>query len=194
MNDQRWFNLAAVLIAVAVTVGAVAVAALAPAPATPAPQAAPTASVPTTYRALTITFDPSSGQYNYNVRSLSVPLRERVMFTITNYDPGSAQLPTPSDARVIGTYGGPMSIVSAGGSSQVSQLPAGDVSHTFSMSDAYYDLNVPIPPATNAVTPSQVTFAVVFDTPGVYTWGCVVLCSDPGMGTADTMYGSVSIG
>ncbi len=194
MNDQRWFNLAAALIAVAVTVGALAVVALAPAPATPTPSAAPNPSIPTTYRTLTITLDPASGQYNYNVRSLSVPLHERVVFTITNYDPATARLPTPSDAQVTGTYGGPMTLQSPAGASQVAQLPAGDVSHTFSMSDAYYALNVPIPPAANAVTPSQVTFAVVFDTPGVYTWGCVVLCFDAGMGTADSMYGSMTVG
>ena len=194
MDDARWFNLAAGLLAVLVTAAGLTAIAFTPSTssAAPAPSAGP--SAPTTYRTLVIAPDTAAGGVSYSARTLTVPLHERVVFTITNFDPTVATLPTPRDAQVMGTFGGPMTIHEAQGSVVVGQLPAAGVSHTFTMSNAYYAINVPIPPAQDPATPSQVTFTVVFDTPGTYTWGCVVLCLGDGMGAANAMDGSLTVG
>lgn len=194
MDDARWFSVAAALVALLVTAGGVAAIALTPASPSPKGPGTPAPMAPTTYRTLVISADPATGAVNYAARNLAVPLHERVVITILNYDPSIAKLPTPADAQVRGTYGGPMAIVTPAGSSSAGQIPANGVSHTFSMSNEYYAINVPIPPSPAAGTPSEVQFAVVFNTPGTFDWGCVVLCLGDGMDGAGPMFGSLTVG
>ncbi len=193
MREQAWFNLVAVTaVLVVLAVGGLS---LALAPKTPTPTAgAASPSLATVYRNLSITYDPATQNYNYNTRGLSVPMDVQVVFTITNYDPTVGVVPAASAAVVSGTFGGPMLVHLGDSSARVSQLPVGDVSHTFSMSDGFYHLNVPIPPAASLSTPSQVTFSVEFTTPGTFSWGCVILCGSDATGMPDEMYGLVTIG
>lgn len=196
MDPQRWFNLVAASTVVAVLAFGAFVFLAGPGASGPAPP--PTAvSAPTTYRSLSIAYNPATGVFDYSARSLAVPLDVRVVITITNYDPSVAALPSAASASVMGTSGGGMTLHTggpAGGWAQTAQLPVGGVSHTFSMSDGFYHLNVPIPPATAVSTPSQVTFSVVFTSAGTYAWGCVILCGAGPSGMPDAMFGSLTVG
>ena len=193
MREQRWFNLVAVTVALSVlAVGAIAIAVPASGPTTAA--TAGGAGSPTVYRNLSIVYNAASGTYNYNNRDLTVPMNVRVVFTITNYDPSVGVLPTPSSAVVAGTFDGAMMMQRGGSMASMGALPLNGVSHTFSMSSGFYHLNVPIPPAASAAVPSQVSFAVVFHTPGSFAWGCVILCGVPAQGMPDEMFGLVTVG
>ena len=192
MQNQTWFNLVAVVTVLTVVGLGVATLVISPSPPATA-SAATTPSAATVYRNLSIIYDPATGAYNYNVLNLGVPLNVRVVFTITNYDTSTGLLPAASAAVVSGTYGGPMLMQRGPSSVLTDQLPTNDVSHTFSMSNGFYHLNVPIPPAASASVPSQVTFSVVFTVPGTYTWGCVILCGSSSMGMPDQMYGPITV-
>ncbi|MHB1435122.1 MAG: hypothetical protein ACYCPN_01675 [Thermoplasmata archaeon] len=165
-----------------------------------------TSSLPqsATYVNLTIHYSPTTGNSWYAPGNsptpvgswsgnLSVPAQSRVVFVITNYDPTTNELLAPRDNCVAGTLGGVES-VQAGSSppeSPVSCLPATDISHTFTMFDSAYNLNVPIPPAPNNRTPVTVTFSVTFGSLGTYQWGCMCRCGlmiVPGM-----MYGNLTV-
>jgi hypothetical protein len=194
MRDQTRFSLFAGIIVVVVVL-AEGVPLLFPSNRTAegSPLAAVSSSGPTATRALTIAYDPATGGFSYDTVHIAVPLGVRVIFTITNYDPGTAVLPAPTDASVVGTYGGTMVIESGSWNDTVGGLPAGQVSHTFSMTSPYYILNVPIPKAESAGTPSVVTFSEVFNTPGTFQWGCTVLCGDGPMNSAGMMFGSITV-
>ena len=190
MRDQEWFNTVAGIVVVLVVVGGAAALLAAPTGSgTSRPNAA--TSIPTAYRNLTISYVASEGGFDYSSLQLSVPLHVRVVFTITNLDPSTSALPAASDAQVSGTYDGLMSYTAGGTSASLGQLPAGDVSHTFSMSNAFYHLNVPIPAAPTGSTPVRVVFSVLFDTPGTFTWGCVALCGPAAMDVA--MWGHLTV-
>jgi hypothetical protein len=194
MRDQRLFDVVALVAAIAIVVGLGAVAVLSPASNRPlAGGATGAGSPPTAYRNLSIAFDPTTGTYEYSSAALTVPAGVRVVFTITNFDTGIAVLPTPADADVVGTLGGAMLVATGSAAFTTDQLPTDDVSHTFSLSDSAYHVNVPIPPASAPGVPVQVTFAVVFDVYGTFTWGCVVLCGTEGMQGPDSMYGTLSV-
>ena len=145
-------------------------------------------ATPTVYRNLTISFAPSVGGFSYAPTELEVPAHVAVVFTITNYDPSVATLPTPSDAQVRGTTNGAMVVTEGGVATTLTALPIDQIAHTFTISDSYYQANVPILAAENG--PVQVSFTMVFDFPGAFAWGCVVLC-DGGM--PGTMYGSLTV-
>lgn len=191
MSDQRWFNAVAAIAVLAVLVVGAALLVLAPSGAgTPRVTSGPASS--TVYRNLTITFNPTAGTYDYSALALAVPTNVRVVFTITNYDPSTAALPSASDAVVSGTYdSSPMTVTVNGLVSMTQGLPVNDVSHTFSMSDAFYHLNVPIPPASSPAVPSTVTFSAEFRSTGTYAWGCIVLCGTSGM--MDRMAGYLTV-
>lgn len=192
MQDQSFFNLVAgIAIALVVIVAALAFV-VAPSGGVTSPTVSAGSGNPTVYRNLSISLDPATGAYSYNVAQLAVPLHVRVVFTITNFDTSSATLPSPSDANVVGTEGGTMEIVTGGGGVTVGRIPTSAVSHTFSMSDPSYSVNVPIPQAVGQASPSVVTFSEVFDFPGTFEWGCVVLCGTQDMGGTDSMYGTLT--
>lgn len=191
MQDGSWFGLVAGLVAVAIVVAG-AVALVSP-PANGIPTATRPSASPTVYRNLSIAYDPSQGSFGYSTTQLAVPAGVAVQFTITNFDPGLAILPTPSDARVLGTVGGSISLTAGGQTTSCQSVPTSDVSHTFSLSDGVYHVNVPIPPASPAGTPTVVTFVVDFATPGTFNWGCAVLCGPGGMMARDAMYGVIVV-
>lgn len=193
MREQRWFNLVAVVSVLAVlAVGALLL--VAP-PTTPrSATGASASSAPTAYRNLSIVYDAATGGYDYSTRDLSVPAGVTVVFTITNYDPSTGTLPTAASAVVTGTRDGALLGAPGSGAVRVSSIAPGAVSHTFSMSNGFYHLNVPIPPALSVSHPSVVSFSVVFATPGTFDWGCVILCGTPMAGMPDQMFGLVTVG
>ena len=189
MRDQSWSNLVAVVAAVVAILAVTSLAVVAPMATPPSVGSIPP-NAPFGYYNLSIVRGPS-GDFVYSQTQLSVPSDVVVIFTITNYDPTSSLLPTPSDAAVAGTQNGTMTVQSPGGVAVVNSVPTNDVSHTFTMSDAYYRLNVPIPPAYSAGQPTQVSFAVDFHFPGTFDWGCVAYCGGPLM---VGMYGTITVG
>jgi hypothetical protein len=193
MRDSAWFNLVAGIVAVGiVAIGVVAVAypTLSSAPTAYRPG---TAQNPTAYRNLSIRFDPATGSFDYSSTQLAVPVGVTTVFTITNYDPGIAQVPSPADALVTGTVGNVMTVTSAGHTAQVRSVATGDLAHTFTMSNGPYHLNVPIPAASANGAPAVVVFSVAFQISGTYNWGCAVLCGPGGMMARDMMYGTITI-
>ena len=191
MNDQDWFNAVAVGLIAAVVVGGTFALLLVPSSAG-TPTATRAASTPTVYRNLTVSYQPAEGQFDYTTLDLSVPLHTRVVFTITNFDTTSAALPNASVAKVSGTWDGTMTYTDGGVSAALTQLPPGDVSHTFTLSNAFYHVNVPVPASASGAAPVRVVFSVVFNTPGTFTWGCVVLCGEGAM--ANAMWGHITVG
>jgi len=146
---------------------------------------------PTVYRNLTISYDPSYGDYVYTPTQLTVPADVVVVFTIVNYDPMAAALPSPSYAVVSGTMNGRMMVSYGTNETSVGALPPTDVSHTFTMSGPYYQVNIPVPPAAPGGSPARVTFSMVFHFPGAYfPWGCDAFCGGPMMAR---MYGSLAV-
>ncbi|MCI4317787.1 MAG: hypothetical protein L3J96_04550, partial [Thermoplasmata archaeon] len=117
----------------------------------------------------------------------------RVVFTITNFDPTTGMLTTADDANVVGTSANSIQVVSSVASSTVSKLPTSDVSHTFTLSDGSYRLNVPIPPAPTPGGSIQVTFSTEFTARGTFDWGCVILCGTSNMQAPEAMYGSLTV-
>ncbi len=192
MNDQAWFNtVAGFMVVLVVVAGAAVLLVLPTGSGTTAPSPGSPPAIPTVYRNLSITYRASAGDYDYNSLQLIVPLHVRVVFTITNFDPSVAVLPSAVDAQLAGTFGGSMTVVDHGTTVTVGGLMANGVSHTFTMSNAAYHVNVPIPPATVGAAPVKATFAVVFDTPGTFTWGCIVLCGAPTM--TPGMFGEITV-
>lgn len=189
MRDQSWTNLVVVVAAVVVVVAVSLLAVVVPGVSIPT-RGTGAASTPTVFENLSIVRG-SSGDYEYNQTQLSVPVNTMVVFTITNYDPSISLLPTPNDAVVTGTQNGTMTVVSAAAQATVGSLPTNDVSHTFTMSDAYYHLNVPVPPALAAGVPTHITFSMIFHFVGTgFAWGCVAYCGGPLM---IGMYGTITV-
>jgi hypothetical protein len=191
MDDRQYFGTVAGLAVLAVVLF-VAAGALWSGPE-PAGSVPSSSSGPTVYRNLTIQLDPASGTYSYNSGQVVVPLNTRIVFTITNYDPTPARsLPSPSDSQVSGTMGGVMLAGEGMHMMTTNGISPASVAHTFSMSDRFHHLNVPIPAATGS-GPSQVQFTVVFTSVGTFDWGCVILCGMDDMSAPGSMYGTLAV-
>jgi heme/copper-type cytochrome/quinol oxidase subunit 2 len=189
MKDQTWFNAVAIL-----SVGAVLVLGAGlflVGGSTPTPAGARVTGTPSIDRSLSITFNATTQQYDYSTTSVVVPANTLVTFTITNFDTGTAPLAVPWDNHVIGAVGGNEQVASGGSRTTVSALSPHDISHTFTMFGAFYNLSIPIPPAVANGEPTVVTFTVEFTTPGVYSWGCMAYCGT--MSPLEKMSGTVDI-
>ena len=196
MKDTFGFAIVALLGALVITVAGLSVLANAPGPAPASSAPAAPSSVPTpatVYRNLTIAFDPASGDFQYSNLDLNVPHGLRVVFSITNFYFHAARLPNASDALVTGTLGGSMDLTTPLGPVATEGVVPENVSHTFTVWNGFYHLNVPVPTASASGVPSKVTFAVVFTTRGTFTFGCVVLCGGSGMSAPDAMFGSLNV-
>ena len=191
MRDSTWFSLVAGVVALLIVlVGALAI--VYPASGSPQTASRPAAS-PTVYRNLSIALDSSVGAYGYSSTQLAVPAGVAVVFTITNFDPETAILPSPSYANVVGTVGGSMAMTIGGHTATVTSVAPGDVSHTFTLSNGVYHVNVPIPAASENGAPTAVSFTVVFPTQGTFNWGCAVLCGPGQAMVRDAMYGTLTV-
>lgn len=191
MRDSTWFSLVAGVVALLIVlVGAFAL--VYPASGNPQTATRPAPS-PTVYRNLSIALDSSVGAYGYSSTQLAVPAGVAVVFTIKNFDPETAILPSPSYANVVGTVGGSMAVTIGGHTATVTSVAPGDVSHTFTLSNGVYHVNVPIPAANENGAPTTVTFTVVFPTQGTFDWGCAVLCGPGQAMVRDAMYGTLTV-
>jgi hypothetical protein len=127
--------------------------------------------------ALSIVEDPATGTFGYSPEVVQIPRAEQVDITITNWDPmphsvsgrymnvsgTMAEMMVHMGNGMMGRLSGPM----------VGALPPDLVSHTFTMVAGGYDLNIPIPVAPNAGTPSVVSFTLLMDLPGTFSWSCM---------------------
>ncbi len=107
---------------------------------------------------LTIVRAPGASTYGFAQPTITVPAGTLVHFTIVNYDP-SAHGTSTAMAGTMGTWMGREMVDYGNGTWwNVSGMPAGAVSHTFSVTSGGYDLNVVVPPAASAGHPSEVQF------------------------------------
>ena len=181
----RWFILAAAaFVVVAAVVVLFSVGALTPShssPGTPTP-------LVKTYLNLSISYDASTGIANYTTPFISIVAHTLVIVTITNWDPTASPLFVSWDNHVVGTVGGNETVNCGGAPETVSSLPQNDISHTWTVLDAYYNISVPIPPAPSASVPCAVTFEVTMGQSEMTSWGCVANC-DNGLMAAGRMWG-----
>ena len=184
----QWAAVAAVVVLLAVLVVVLwAHGFLAPSHSSSAP-----APVVRTFVNLTITYDPMSGIANYTTPFISMQAYTLVVVTITNYDPTASPLFVPWDNHVIGTVGDNETIDCGSGSQVVTSLPETDIAHTFTVLDPYYNISIPIPPASAVGHPCVVSFELVLDYPEFTSWGCVANC-DNGQMAAGRMWGLLLI-
>lgn len=142
---------------------------------------------------LTIAYDPATGLDEFFPANFSVPANDPVTITITNYDNGQNPV-SAADASVSGTVGGTETVQLWGQAPQnVTSVNTTQVSHTFSMLQGPYSLNVPIPASTSLAQPTVVTFTAVFTTTGTFTWRCLTPCDDVAMATPGFMQGTVTV-
>lgn len=194
MDDQRFFNVIALLAAVVVlaSFGAgYAGSALAPPAAAGSP--APGSASPTVVY-LTISTLPS-GADQYLPGNFTVPEGQVVTFVISSYDNGVNNL-DGSLSTVMGTIGGTESVSGgAPGTPQgaVSTFATGDTTHTFSIMSPGAHLNAVVPPAADPSIPVQVTFSVVFHTAGTLSWMCMAPCDSGSMGSTGYMSGTITV-
>ena len=154
-------------------------------PKTPAAAASP---LPRTYLNLTIVYDASTGIANYTIPFISIVAHTLVVVTITNWDPTPSPLFVAWDDHVVGTVGGNETLSCGGAPRVVTSLPGNDISHTWTVLDAYYNISVPIPPAPSATVPCVVSFELTMDQSEMTSWGCVANC-DNGQMAAGRMWG-----
>ena len=190
MKDQTWFNAIAISAVAGVLLFGSAMF-LVGGHGAPAPAGSRTAGLPEISRTLAISYNAATGTFDYSTTSLSVPANTRVDVTITNYDTSTAALAVPWDNRVIGTFGGTEQVSSGGGTVTVTSLGPQQISHTFTMFGAFYNLSVPIPPAPSTGVPSVVSFSIVLTTPGHFEWGCMAYCGT--MSPLEKMAGTLEV-
>ncbi len=125
-------------------------------------------------------FNFTTGEDQYFPANFSIPVDVDVIVTITNYDNGTNAVPT-SFGAVTGTVGGAAVI----NGQTVTAIPGTSVSHTFTITSL--GLNVPLPPS------STVTFTLLVEAPGVYTWHCMAPCDTNAMATPGFMQGTMTV-
>ena len=141
---------------------------------------------------LTVAYDPYSGLDQYFPANFTVPANVPIIITITNYDNGTNTV-APSFGQVRGTLGNTETVTNASASGAViGALPADQVSHTFTIEDSPYDINVPVP-AAQGESPTAVTFTIVFTSVGVFAWHCKAPCDMVSMVTPGFMTGTVNV-
>ena len=121
---------------------------------------------------LSIVRAPGSSTYGFSAATVTVPADTLVHFTIVNFDP-SAHGTRAGMTGTMGTWMGREMMDPGNGSwSNVSGLPTGEISHTFSVIGGGYDLNVLLPPAAAPGEPSIVQFWLPTHGAADLTWMC----------------------
>lgn len=155
-----------------------------------APSAATTSRTDHLY--LSVAFNPYTGLDEYFPANFTVPANLPVVITITNYDNGTNAVPEEF-TKVKGTVGGIETVTNAtANDATLSIVPADQITHTFTLDSAPYDINIPIP-AAQGQTPTVVTFTAVFSQSGQFVWHCMAPCDDAAMGTLGFMTGTISV-
>ena len=123
-----------------------------------------------------------------------VPANRQIELVIVNYDDGSANLSSSQYQNVTGTLNNQMTVVnntmvnstmtSSGiqvrGAETVGSLPAGEISHTFTIPSL--GINVPV-----GTSSTEVVYFTV-ESSGTYAWFCMTACG----GGADGLSGAMS--
>ncbi len=181
-----WLGLA---VALGASVGAALVAGVI-GPATPAGS--------TVKVALVIGWNATAGAYGFNSASLHVPAGAAVDITITNYDPETHSVSGPY-CWVNGTIGGMMGYrmgfgaMGMGMMHEVHYLGPSNISHTFTISQGGYGLNVPIPPAGGPADPAVVEFTFPARGPGEVVWMCEAMAGETAFGGPGSMMGHLFV-
>ncbi len=129
---------------------------------------------------LTVGFNFTTREDQYFPANFSIPVDVDTIITITNYDNATNPV-SNSLGQVTGTVGG-NAVVNG---QTVTSIPGTSVSHTFTI--ASLGLNVPLPVS------STVSFTVLVEAPGVYTWHCMAPCDTNAMATPGFMEGTVTV-
>ncbi len=127
--------------------------------------------------------------------NFSIPAHALVTFTILNYDPSADGGPMAS-AGIEGSFVGPVrwSPAPTDGLAPLGGLAPAQVSHTFSILDGPYALNVPIPAASGPGVPTTVVFSLYFNETGTFTWYCWSFCPHNGLSDGAQMGGTFTVG
>jgi hypothetical protein len=154
------------------------------------PTAAPD-GVPTTFLNLSIALDPTTGNFVYTTPDVSVVAHAEVRVTILNHDTTSGTPLHAWDHQVLGTIGGTELVSTGYGPHAEASFPSDGISHTSTISDAFYNISVPIPPAPSSSVPSVVTFELMLNTTEAARWARMWDCQNGAM--TPGVYGSVVI-
>ncbi len=176
----------------------------------------PPGSGPTAYVNLTIGSAPGSGLDQVSPANFTVPHGERIVLKVTNFDTG-VNPPASMWSRVMGTYYGTETIALGSGTpTTISWLSPYEVSHTLTLLPSGWSfwgsmmngtgmggagpgmmgtmmVNLPIPAAPNASTPTVVVASFYFATSGTYAWYCEAPCDATAMATPGYMRGTVTV-
>ena len=145
------------------------------------------------YLYLTESFNPANGHDEFFPGNFTVPAGVPVVITITEYDNGTNPVPA-SLGQVRGTVGGTATVTNASGTQQVNVVSPEGVTHTFTILQGPYNVNVPLPVAGDLAHPTIVTFTVVFGTTGLFAWHCLSPCDPVSMVTPGYMFGTITVG
>ena len=157
----------------------------------PAPGA--TGSVPSVeYVNLSVGSTPGTSGASFNLTDITVTSNATVIFTITVTDTNTYPV-APYYAAVQGTANGTEEVFSAPGvpMKTVTGLGPNNVSHTFTLEDGPYSLNVPLPAAASAASPAKAVFSAVFPQTGTFVWTCPASCVDGSQSVFDAGMGGV---
>jgi hypothetical protein len=196
MNDSRWYTWVAAGLAFAVVVGLLTGIGLgSQGSGAPAPSGATAIQgndVDNLY--LTIGFNPVNGMDEYFPANFTVAAHVEVHFVITNYDNG-INLLDPQYLQVTGTLGNSETYDNSSMAAPVtgSSVSPTFSSHTFTLMGYGYNLNAPIPAATDSANPTTVSFYAYFNTTGAFSWNCMAPCDSGSMATPGYMAGIVTV-
>ncbi|HYK92729.1 MAG TPA: hypothetical protein VEY07_01640 [Thermoplasmata archaeon] len=194
MTESSWYTWVAAGMALVVVVGLVAGLGLGSNFGSPGGTKTGGANSAPAYLYLTIAFNPQNGMDQYFPANFSVPANTMVHFVVTNYDNGH-NVVASQYTQVLGTVGGVSTWVNSSMSTPVTAgaVPSAEISHTFTLENGGYMLNVPIPMATDAANPTTVTFSAFFNSTGTFTWECMAPCDPGSMVTPGYMAGTVTV-
>ncbi|MDE1819690.1 MAG: hypothetical protein KGJ23_01715 [Euryarchaeota archaeon] len=139
---------------------------------------------------------PFNGSDQFTPANFTVPDHTEIIFTITNFDNGQNPVATPV-AQVSGVVGGVehvgASLPSSWGTA-ASEIPLGDVSHTFSAlpQSTTSGWNVPLH-ESDGPSGWSTTFALYFNTTGPVLWECQAPCDGWSMGQPGFMSGTITV-
>lgn len=193
MEDQKWFNTVALALAGTLVIGLLLGFGIASnSPGKTVGTSTPATAVDHVY--LTIAYNPATGMDQYFPANLTLPAHTLVIFTITNYDNGTNVVP-PTYALVAGATGGLEQVTYFGTTAarSMGSVPSDQISHTFTIMQAPYNLNAVVPPSANLAEPTTVEFGAYFNTTGVFAWNCMAPCDPGSMMTPGLMTGTVTV-
>lgn len=144
------------------------------------------------YVNLSVSATPGSSGASFNLTDIAVTSNTTVVFTILVADTNSYPVTAPY-TTVQGTENGTEEVFSAPGApmTTVTGLGSSNISHTFTLEDGPYSLNVPLPVAVSAASPAKVVFSAVFPQAGTFVWTCPASCVGGSQSVFDAGMGGI---